>query len=449
MNKTKPELRQPRVPSADGRPPLIGQSGSVTSFAPTRRLSIAMWTLVGPMLVGPMLLALGTGCQTTPAASPSVRGAEPAPVVASRPPDAPPAKLRSTLQPAPAKLSVTRVGHASVLLDFDGEQVLTDPWFNDSEEYHHGEPLGFSLAQLPKLSAVVASHAHFDHFDIDAFSAYPDKGVPFFVAPGMTTAAIKAGFTNVHELATWQSGHAGDLTVTAAPGAHGVVEATYVIQGKGNTVYFGGDSKLIPALEDDLPQRFPVIDLALLSVNGLQVHGAPVVMNDQEAARLAGKLHAGVAVPMHYMFYGGAINGKFLSYHGTAEGFARAAATLAPHTDVRILPPGQTLPILHLAAIDSTENKKELMKISETGSGRNILVLHGGGGPATMADLVAHLAEKAHVITPTHPGWDGTPRPESLKTVAALADEYTRYLDERDLKDVLVVGSSLGGWLGA
>jgi len=29
-------------------------------------------------------------------------------------------------------------------------------------------------------------------------------------------------------------------------------------QGKGNTVYFGGDSKLIPTLERDLPQRFPV-----------------------------------------------------------------------------------------------------------------------------------------------------------------------------------------------
>jgi pimeloyl-ACP methyl ester carboxylesterase len=89
------------------------------------------------------------------------------------------------------------------------------------------------------------------------------------------------------------------------------------------------------------------------------------------------------------------------------------------------------------------------MKTSETGSGRNILVLHGGGGPMTMGGLTAHLAEKAHVIVPTHPGWDGTPRPESLNTVAALADEYVAYLNEHDLRDVLVVGSSMGGWLGA
>jgi pimeloyl-ACP methyl ester carboxylesterase len=97
----------------------------------------------------------------------------------------------------------------------------------------------------------------------------------------------------------------------------------------------------------------------------------------------------------------------------------------------------------------SPPTEKVIMKINETGQGRNILVLHGGGGPMTMGGLAAHLAVHAHVITPTHPGWDGTPRPDSLKTVAALADEYVRFIGEHDLKDVLVVGSSLGGWLAA
>jgi pimeloyl-ACP methyl ester carboxylesterase len=104
---------------------------------------------------------------------------------------------------------------------------------------------------------------------------------------------------------------------------------------------------------------------------------------------------------------------------------------------------------VQVADTRSTDNKKDPMKISESGNGRNILILHGGGGPVTMAGLAAHLAEKAHVITPTHPGWDGTPRPESINNVTSLADEYVRYLGDHDLKDVLVVGSSLGGWLGA
>jgi L-ascorbate metabolism protein UlaG (beta-lactamase superfamily) len=276
--------------------------------------------------------------------------ASPTPVVSSRPDDAPPARIASTMEPVPAKLGVTRVAHASVLLDFDGEQVLTDPWFTDTEEYHHGEPLGVSLADLPKLTAVLASHDHYDHFDIKAFAAYPDKAVPFFVAPGMGDSARKAGFTNVTELTPWQSARAGSLTVTAAPGAHGVLEVTYVIQGKGNTVYFGGDTKLIPSLENELPKRFPVIDVALLAVNGLHANGEQVVMSDVEAAKLSGELNAAVAVPIHYTFHGGLIfDTLFLSYHGTSEGFARAAKTSAPQTDVRILPPGQRLMVHHVS----------------------------------------------------------------------------------------------------
>src|SRR5450631_3919548 len=97
----------------------------------------------------------------------------------------------------------------------------------------------------------------------------------------------------------------------------------------------------------------------------------------------------------------------------------------------------------------SSNSESIFMKISENGNGQNVLVLHGGGGPATVASLSAHIAEYAHVITPTHPGWDGTPRPESIGNIASLADAYVRYLDERDLRDVVLVGSSLGGWLGA
>jgi L-ascorbate metabolism protein UlaG (beta-lactamase superfamily) len=85
------------------------------------------------------------------------------------------------------------------------------------------------------------------------------------------------------------------------------------------------------------------------SAHGLRVADKQVV-NDDEAARLAGQLHAGVAVPIHYAFRGGIISDTFvLSHRGTAEGFARAAKTLAPQTDVRILPPGQKLEILHAA----------------------------------------------------------------------------------------------------
>lgn len=80
-------------------------------------------------------------------------------------------------------------------------------------------------------------------------------------------------------------------------------------------------------------------------------------------------------------------------------------------------------------------------------SSRTALVLHGGGGPRTVAPIVGHLAPTMHVLAPTHPGWEGTPLPESLESIAQLAAAYLELLARRNERDVVVVGSSLGGWI--
>ncbi|WP_344559388.1 alpha/beta fold hydrolase [Kitasatospora saccharophila] len=89
------------------------------------------------------------------------------------------------------------------------------------------------------------------------------------------------------------------------------------------------------------------------------------------------------------------------------------------------------------------------LTVSEAGTGRPVLVLHGGGGPATVAGLARHLSRTARALTPVHPGWDGTPRPGWLTGIDDLALAYLHVLRERGLRDVLVVGSSLGGWIAA
>lgn len=89
------------------------------------------------------------------------------------------------------------------------------------------------------------------------------------------------------------------------------------------------------------------------------------------------------------------------------------------------------------------------LSLSETGAGRPVLLLHGGGGPATVAGLAEHLAQSMRVLTPIHPGWNGTRRPEWLSSVSDLAATYLEYLEERRMRDVVVIGSSLGGWIAA
>ncbi len=89
------------------------------------------------------------------------------------------------------------------------------------------------------------------------------------------------------------------------------------------------------------------------------------------------------------------------------------------------------------------------VSLSEAGTGRPVLLLHGGGGPATVQNIAAHLSGEMRVITPTHPGWDGTERPGWLTSVGDLAQAYLDLLNAEALSDVVVIGSSVGGWIAA
>jgi pimeloyl-ACP methyl ester carboxylesterase len=80
-------------------------------------------------------------------------------------------------------------------------------------------------------------------------------------------------------------------------------------------------------------------------------------------------------------------------------------------------------------------------------NGRTALVLHGGGGPQTVAPIVGHLAATMHVFAPTHPGWNGTVRPDEIASIADLAAAYLERLLTHGERDVVVVGSSIGGWI--
>ena len=95
-------------------------------------------------------------------------------------------------------------------------------------------------------------------------------------------------------------------------------------------------------------------------------------------------------------------------------------------------------------------SKVELV-VEERGEGQPFLLLHGGAGPASMARFSSLLAERHHVrvITPTHPGFARTTRPDELKSIKGLAQLYSSLLDHLGLGDVTVIGNSVGGWIAA
>ncbi|MEV6113906.1 alpha/beta hydrolase [Streptomyces sp. NPDC052109] len=89
--------------------------------------------------------------------------------------------------------------------------------------------------------------------------------------------------------------------------------------------------------------------------------------------------------------------------------------------------------------------------VAEYGSGQPFLLLHGGAGPASVTGFAEKFAaaHQVRVLAPTHPGFDGTERPEALDSVAGLAALYQALLDQLDLSDVTVIGNSIGGWITA
>ncbi len=87
------------------------------------------------------------------------------------------------------------------------------------------------------------------------------------------------------------------------------------------------------------------------------------------------------------------------------------------------------------------------LTLDERGAGPAVLVLHGGGGPVSVAAFVQAMAQSASVLAPTHPGFGGTPLLDGVETIADLAGLYAEVLRRRDLRDVLVVGFSVGGWI--
>jgi pimeloyl-ACP methyl ester carboxylesterase len=91
------------------------------------------------------------------------------------------------------------------------------------------------------------------------------------------------------------------------------------------------------------------------------------------------------------------------------------------------------------------------LAISDVGEGTPVLLLHGGAGPFSVAGFADLLVSThgARVITPTHPGFNGTPRPAEIAQMRDLATLYVHLIEDLDLTDVTVIGNSIGGWIAA
>jgi len=85
----------------------------------------------------------------------------------------------------------------------------------------------------------------------------------------------------------------------------------------------------------------------------------------------------------------------------------------------------------------------------DRGSGRPLLFLHAENGIEPAMAAIEELAKRVHVIAPTHPGYGSSELPNGMRTIDELSYFYLDLLDQLELRDVAVVGVSLGAWIAA
>lgn len=214
-------------------------------------------------------------------------------------------------------LSITWLGHATALIDVDGYRVLTDPVFSercspsDAVGPRRLHPPPVELAALPAVDAIVVSHDHYDHLDIDTITALARSQRAPFVVPLGVGAHLRAwGIPSdrVIELDWDEHVALGELTLTCTPARHFsgrlltrnmTLWASWVIAGPGHRVYFGGDSGYTGSFARIGAEHGP-FDVTLMPIGAYNTAWPDVHMNPEEAVRAHLDVNGGTLVPIHW-----------------------------------------------------------------------------------------------------------------------------------------------------
>ena len=238
-------------------------------------------------------------------------------------------------RPVPPGLRAWWLGHASVLLEIDGVRILTDPVLSKRASPFqfigparlHPAPL--EIEELKNIDAVVISHDHFDHLDMDTIQALARGGAHFFVGLGIGAHLERWGVpaAQVHDMDWWEHADVRGVTIHCAPARHysgrksmdnSTLWSSWMLKGPNHSVYFSGDTGYANHFRE-IRERLGSPELALIKIGAYGDTWLDIHMNPEAAVRAQRDLGAATLLPVHW----GTFN---LAYHAWEEPIVRTVA---------------------------------------------------------------------------------------------------------------------------
>lgn len=214
--------------------------------------------------------------------------------------------------------TVTWVGHATLLIQLDGVNILTDPHWSERASPvgfagpRRLNPPGLAFEALPPIHAVVISHNHYDHLDAATVKRLAERHRPVFLVPlGLEAWFRNLGIDSTEELDWWQSRQVGDVTVTSVPTQHWAARtlwdedrtlwSAWALRGASKRAFFAGDTGYYDGFRE-IGERLGPFDLAAFSIGAYtparmmrMTHTTP-----EEALRLFADVRGDRFVAIHW-----------------------------------------------------------------------------------------------------------------------------------------------------
>jgi L-ascorbate metabolism protein UlaG (beta-lactamase superfamily) len=192
-----------------------------------------------------------------------------------------PGRTEPVPRPPPGTVSITFVGHATVMITTPGGRVIIDPLLENSLfGVPRAKAAGVAARDIEDVDLVLVTHAHRDHLSRASLARFPGAA-PVVVPPRCERLVRRVGLLTVEELEPGRSFRHADVEVTAVPvrhsGSRGFGDYArrgacgYIVRTPQHSIYVAGDTGYFSGFVE-IGRRFQP-DIALLPISGYEPAG--------------------------------------------------------------------------------------------------------------------------------------------------------------------------------